>query len=115
MRFLFNILGVVFAVLFLTSAVLQYNDPDPLIWILIYGVAATLSILYVVRKVNVKILLGVVFTAFLGFLYMYPDKFEGFEIGKGDIKNVEEAREAFGLLIIAIVFGILALGSRIRK
>ena len=115
MRFLFNILGVVFAVLFLTSAVLQYNDPDPLIWILIYGVAATLSILYVVRKVNVKILLGVVFIAFLGFLYMYPDKFEGFEIGKGDIKNVEEAREAFGLLIIAIVFGILALGSRNRK
>ena len=37
-----------------------------------------------------------------------PEKFEGFEIGVGDIKNVEEGREAFGLLIIAMVLLIFA-------
>jgi len=30
----------------------------------------------------------------------YPPTFEGFSLESGDIKNVEFAREAFGLLII---------------
>ena len=46
---------------------------------------------------------------------VFPQKFEGFEIGKGDIKNIEEAREAFGLLIIAISMIIFGLRVRYKK
>ena len=47
---------------------------------------------------------------------IYPEKFEGFEIGAGDIKNIEEGREAYGLLIIAIVMLLLALrGWKVKK
>ena len=34
------------ALVFATCAVLQYNDPDPLRWILIYGAAAATSLVY---------------------------------------------------------------------
>ncbi len=95
--------------------VLQYNDPDPIIWMLIYGVAMLVSILYIIDELSIRLLLMAMFCAFLGFLYIFPNKFEGFEIGKGDIKNIEEGREAFGLFIMAFAFGLFALGKKLVK
>jgi len=37
-------LHLVFAVLFATSAILQYNDPDPAAWALLYLVATALAV-----------------------------------------------------------------------
>ena len=33
-------LNIIFAVVFALFAILQYNDPDPYLWIPIYGYAA---------------------------------------------------------------------------
>jgi Ca2+/Na+ antiporter len=115
MRILFKILAIVFCLLFLVSAVLQYNDPDPIIWMLIYVVAMVITILFLIDMLSMRVLLIAMLCAFLGFLYIFPDKFEGFEIGKGDIKNIEEGREAFGLLLMAIAFGLFALGKKLVK
>lgn len=103
MKILFKVLGFLFTVLFLISSVLQYNDPDPFIWIIIWGVAGLISLGFALNEMPFQIPLVAGILAFIGFFYVYPEKFEGFEIGAGDIKNVEEGREAFGLLIIAIV------------
>jgi hypothetical protein len=54
-------------------------------------------------------------TALIGFFYTYPEKFEGFEIGQGDIKNIEEGREAYGLLIISIVMLTLAIRGLMKR
>lgn len=108
MKLLFKILGYLFAILFLISAILQYNDPDTFIWIVIWGFAALFSLAFALNKISFAPLFFSGIMALGGFFYCYPEKFEGFEIGAGDIKNIEEGREAFGLLIIAIVLLIFA-------
>lgn len=115
MKLLFKILGFLFAVLFLISAILQYNDPDTFIWMVIWGFAALFSLAFALNKISVATLFFSGVMAFGGFFYCYPEKFEGFEIGIGDIKNVEEGREAFGLLIIAIVLLIFAGRTYLTK
>jgi len=103
MKILFKSLGFLFAALFIISSVLQYNDPDPYVWMVIWGIAGLISLGFALNKIPYQIPLVAGVLAFIGFFYSYPEKFEGFEIGAGDIKNVEEGREAFGLLIIGIV------------
>ncbi|MBM1107849.1 transmembrane 220 family protein [Aurantibacter crassamenti] len=116
MKSMFKLLGFIFAVLFIISAVLQYNDPDSLIWIIIWAIAGLISLAFALNKVSFLPLLISGLAALVGFFYCYPEKFEGFEIGGGDIKNVEEGREAFGLLIIAIVLLVFALRAyKVRK
>jgi hypothetical protein len=110
MKVLFKAIAIVFGVLFLISAALQYNDPDSFIWILIWSLAGLISLGFAINKTPFFVLLVSGIAALIGFFYSYPEKFEGFEIGEGDIKNVEEGREAYGLLIIAIV--LLILGAR---
>ena len=108
MKVLFKSLGFLFAILFLISAILQYNDPDPLLWMIIWAGAGVIALAVALDKVSFLIPLCSGICAFIGFFYTYPEKFEGFEIGVGDIKNVEEGREAFGLLAIAIVLLLFA-------
>lgn len=115
MNTFFKVIGIVFGVLFIVSAALQYNDPDPLLWILIWGVAGSITLAITFKRIPSSISLVAGIAALIGFFYTYPDKFEGFEIGAGDIKNIEEGREAFGLLIIAIVLLGFALRGWMSK
>ncbi len=108
----FKSLGSIFAILFLITAGLQYNDPDAFLWIAIYLTATLVTLGYVFNKVPffIPAIAGVL--GIIGFFYLMPEKFEGFTIGKGDIKNIEEAREACGLLITAIMLFVFALRIR---
>lgn len=101
------------AALFLMSAIVQYNDPDPLVWIIIYLIASVVSVLFALKKMTylVPLFLGIV--ALIGTYFILPAKFEGFEIGTGDIKNIEEAREAGGLIVIALVMFIYSVRLRL--
>lgn len=112
MNKLFKFLSLVFTLLFIWAAYVQYNDPDALLWYTIYGVAAAASLLFYLGKFNITgaiILSGVYFVATF---VIWPDKFEGVTIGNGDIVNIERARESLGLLIVAIVMLVYALRLR---
>jgi hypothetical protein len=113
MNLLFKILGYLFAILFTVSAALQYNDPDALVWVIIYGIAATVSLLFALNKIGyvLPLVLGVL--AFVDFIYLYPSDFQGFDLNDGDIATVELGREAFGLLIISIV--MLVFSFRVKR
>ena len=116
MSILFKSLGFLFTLLFALGAIVQYNDPDSLLWIIIYGIAALISLLFALGKISFIVSSVAGFIAFIGFSLSYPEKFEGFEIGAGNIKNIEEGREAFGLLIIAAVVWMYAIrGWYIQK
>lgn len=112
MNLLFKVLGYLFAVLFIVGAALQYNDPDALMWVIIYLIAAIVSLAFALNKIGYKItvLLGLI--CLVGFLYLFPSDFQGFDLNDGDIKTVELGREAFGLLIIAVV--LLVFGFRLK-
>ncbi|WP_405383181.1 transmembrane 220 family protein [Maribacter sp. LLG6340-A2] len=112
MNILFKILGYLFAVLFTVGAVLQYNDPDAILWVIIYLIAAVVSLLFTMRRMGYKVLLGLGFICLVGFLYLYPTDFQGFDLNDGDIKTVELGREAFGLLIIGVVFLIFGFRTK---
>lgn len=115
MNLFFKIFAILFGILFIVSAALQYNDPDPLAWMMIWGLAGILVLAFVFNRVSYPVLLVAGIAALIGFFYSYPEKFEGFEIGEGDLKNIEEGREAFGLLSIAIVMLVLAIRGFITK
>ncbi len=115
MKTFFNTIAVIFTVLFAWSAFLQNNDPDALLWYAIYGLAAVGSIVFVLGRLNLMVA-GLLCVAYLiGGLVSWPETFEGFEIGTGDIVNIERGREACGLLIVSAVFLGYALRIRYNK
>ena len=102
----------VFGALCIVSAILQFNDPDPVMWILIYCIAATLCFGFALGRITFLILLLSGIMALAGGWYLFPEQFQGFEIGNGDIRNIEEAREAVGLFIVGIVHLFFAIWTR---
>jgi len=115
MNAFFKILAVIFALLFLWSAYLQYNDPDALLWYAIYGVASIGSILFAVNRLGLLWAAILCLAYLIGTVVFWPEKFEGFTIGKGDIVNVERGREACGLLIVGLVYLMYALRIFFKK
>lgn len=115
MNRLFKIIGVVFAILCLWAAYLQYNDPDAFLWYIIYGLAAIGSLLFAYGKLNFMFSIILSFIYLLATVFLWPDQFEGFTIGEGDIENIERGREAVGMLIVAVVFLIFSLRLRFQK
>ena len=109
----FKFFGWSFGLLCLISAALQYNDPDPVLWIVIYGITALVSFAFALNKISylIPLLMGLLFLA--GGIYVFPETFEGFTIGEGDIKNIEEGRESVGLFILTLV--MLLFAWRIKK
>lgn len=113
MNLVFKGLGYVFALLFATGAALQYNDSDALVWIIIYVLAAFISLGFALNKIGPMLPLVSGVLSLIGFLYLYPSDFQGFDLKDGDIETVELGREAFGLLIIAVV--MLLFGFRLKR
>ena len=98
------------AVIFITFAALQYNDPDPLLWMLIYGVVTLVAVLKVyLRQLNFKPLVTTFMVIFALYSLMYvpvfveflgnPDKSELFGAMKVTKSWIEGTREFLGLLI----------------
>lgn len=115
MKNLFTAIGIIFAFLFAWAVYVQNNDPDATMWYIIYGLAALASILFTVNRLTFTAAMFLTFLALVGAYFLWPVKFEGFTIGKGDIENIERGREAWGLIIIAVVMLVYALRIRFEK
>jgi len=110
-----KILGVVFGLLFLSFAAFQYNDPDPLLWITIYLIAAVLSMAAGFGRVSKAALVLAFIIYGAGVIYWWPEQFEGVGDSMRDattgalLKNVEEGRESLGLAMCSIAMLIFVL------
>lgn len=107
-------LNIFFVIVFVLSAALQYNDPDPYIWIPIYLYGAWLCYQAFHRKYNpVLYIIGLV--VYIGYaVYLFFDKQGVLSwAGEHDAENIvqsmkatkpwiEETREFGGLLILII-------------
>ncbi|MEO0528846.1 MAG: transmembrane 220 family protein, partial [Bacteroidota bacterium] len=102
MRIFLRTLSLIFAILFVWAAYVQYNDPDALLWYAVYGVAALASLLFFFNKLNYFIAATLCVGYLIGAFVIWPVKFEGVSIGEGDITNIERGRESLGLLVVAL-------------
>src|SRR4051812_44351174 len=117
--------NIFFIVLFVFSAALQYNDPDPYVWMPIYLYGAVLC--YMAIKGRYKRLLYIIgLVAYGGYsLYLFFDKTGVLDwIREHDAENIvqtmkatkpwiEETREFLGLVIlmVALVVNMLWFGK----
>jgi hypothetical protein len=117
-----KILNFILAVMFLFFAFLQVNDPDPLIWILIYGSMAVVAVM-AMFNVYIKSFLIVLLVIFVGYSLVYlkgvqewlrqdnkSDLFD--EVAKMDHLYIEETREFMGLWICILVLIFYFIQSR---
>lgn len=116
--------NLLLAVMFLVFAFLQLNDPDPLIWILVYGSMAVVCVMAAFRNYKrwFMVALLVIFIAysfvFLGGVmewFRQPDRSVLFnDIAKMEHPYIEESREFLGLMICILVL-LIHLGLSIRS
>jgi hypothetical protein len=104
-----RIFAIVMALVFVVFAALQFNDPDPYLWIPIYLYAALLSFLYYRRRLQ-AVLLWVSAAAFLaGAIYLWPAHWEGVALQHGmKTVNIEHGRESLGLglcFLTLVIYG----------
>lgn len=112
-----------FTLLFLLFAYFQLNDPDPEIWVSIYVAAMVFAGLGVRGKYPLIPLSIAILACIIGAIYYFPQSVSGWisqELEQKDLTmktpQMEEARETFGLLIIAVVLGYSAfLGWRKKR
>ena len=102
-------LAIGFGVLFVLFAILQYNDPDPEVWIPIYALAAIACFMALTRFGNVWFY-GLLVVGFLvAAVLQWPPVFEGFVLNEVGMKtvNIELAREAGGLALCAVAMVVM--------
>jgi hypothetical protein len=108
-----KIVNLILAVMFLVFAFLQINDPDPLLWIGIYGALAVICVLAAFRiysRAAMVVLSGLLLV--YGY-FLLPGAQEWWaqedrsalfdDVAKMEHLYIEEARELLGLLICIVV------------
>lgn len=112
----------VMVVVFSLCVLIQYNDPDPLQWMTIYGLAAIACILYLTGKLKWYVSGAVALAALIWIATILPDVIDKspdwsqvFGTMHMISENVEETREIGGLLIVASWMLILTFAVRRSK
>jgi len=113
-----KIFNLLFCVLFLICAGLQYNDPDPYVWIPIYLYGAVLCWLAFRGRYYPKAYVaGIVIFLAYSMYYFFTDDGVLDWIQKHNAENIastmkastpwiEDTREFFGLIILVVVLAI---------
>ncbi|MEP6594810.1 MAG: transmembrane 220 family protein [Ginsengibacter sp.] len=119
-----KIVNLLFCIIFIIFAALQYNDPDPYIWIPIYLYAAVLCALAVKNKFYpVAYWIGIiVYGLYAAYEFFAKDgvldwmqKHHAENIAttmKAETPWIEETREFFGLIILIVILLMNYLYSR---
>lgn len=120
-----RIVNFILAIMFLLFAFVQINDPDPVVWILIYGAMAVLSIMAIFEFYPIKFTIGLLVLYVLYSIVYIPGVLEWLrqenkamlfdDVAKMQYPYVEEAREFLGLLICIIVLIVFVARARRKK
>ena len=106
--------------LFLLSVIVQYNDPDPVRWIAIYGAAVAACVLALWGRVPgwLPAITGLAAAVWAAFLL---PRVLG-QVAPGELfrergmatMGIEEAREMIGLLLVAIWMAVLFVSAKAK-
>lgn len=113
--------NVAMLLVFSVSAAVQYNDPDPALWVVVYGLAAVACGLESTRRGSWLLPALVGLAALVGVAILAPrvagqvrvaELFQSYEMKS---VQVEEGREVGGLLIVSAWMGAVVRASRRRR
>ena len=102
-----RIISILLGSILILFALVQFNDPDPFLWILYYGLVGFIGLLLGIKKQYSQALIiafGLIaifwaITLFHGFLEFIKSN-EGINSAMSEVKYfIEEAREFLGLMI----------------
>lgn len=120
-----KILHILLTLMFMAFASLQLNDPDPAVWIIIYGAMAVVCVMGIFEYYNRKLLvvLGLAFIVYCVLLWpgvaewlRQEDKGVLFDdVMKMEYPYIEESREFLGLLICLAVLVFYLIRSLRKK
>jgi len=113
---LFSISNYTMFALFILSLVVQYNDPDSLQWMAIYGAASLACIAYGRYRFDLlfSIVVGIIAIVWAGLLIPLVEEFSFSDVFESvQMKNmsVEFVREISGLLIVIFWMAVLSIKS----
>ena len=120
-RHLWTIANAVMLLAFVFSVIVQFNDPDPFTWVLIYGAAAVVCAFELRRLVHPLVPTGIAVAAVVWALTIAPRvvgkvrfsaMFAEFEMAN---IGVEESREMYGLVIVALWMSAVAVAAWRRR
>lgn len=121
MQSVLKIANYIFAAAFLFSVIVQYNDPDPVRWMAMYGAALISCILFAAGRKLWPVFAIVGIIALLWAIDWAPGVLgktrpsEMFEAWEMKNERVEEAREFWGLMIVVAWMGVLTAFSLQRN
>jgi fatty acid desaturase len=92
-----KLFSIIAAILFAYSAVLQFNDPDPIRWILLYASVAMLSAASIFVSVPPSIFIGFACLAGLWAATLLPDV-----VSARSFTGTEVERELAGLFLVSV-------------
>ena len=114
--------NLVMGVLFLFSAGLQFNDPDPVAWAAIYGAAAAVCVWFAVGRMRGRLARALAFAiatvalVWSGVIAARTSSHVGllqlFESWEMQNVAIEERRETYGLLIAGVWMIVAGAFSR---
>jgi Transmembrane family 220, helix len=117
-----KILNVFFALLFLLFAFVQINDPDPILWILIYLLMVAFSFMAFFEKYFSKLMWAVMAAYAVYLVLLFPGMMDWVnstdrsllfdDLAKMQYPYIEEAREFLGLVICMLVLGFYLFRSK---
>lgn len=99
---LFGTINLVVAAFFALFVIVQYNDPDPLLWMIVYALAALACVLYHLKRLPPEAAAGYgVLVLALGLYLAYR------VISQRQFFFDEEGREMMGALLVFIWMAVL--------
>jgi len=110
MKTFIKVIAFIFAILFGLAIYWQLNDPDSLQWVIRYAVGLAGTLLFLFNRLP----RALAFTLSLAFFVLaglnWPETYEGVDIAYSGMKskNIEEGREAVGMIISGVLFLLYA-------
>ena len=105
-------------VLFILATVVQLNDPDPVLWMLVYGAVAALCLAALLRRLIRPLLAAYMAVCAAGVIYLSPrladTSMQAFSSAGMNSVIEEEVRELWGLVICLTWSAVLYICSRKR-
>jgi hypothetical protein len=121
-----KILNTIFGLMFLAFTVVQFNDPDPILWIAIYGAMVMVSVMAFFNRYFKMLLLGLAIAYLIYAALLFPSAMVWLksadrsllfdDIAKMQYPYIEETREFLGLVIciLVLIFHFLYIVMRKR-